>query len=196
MLVRSKKSCYAIKCEEGGRAQANVGKNGDKQLGLSPSADQKLSESGAKQHRRPCTSIAFSTLKWSEYEQLYYAENKCNLINLSHDACKMTIGGEHSADGTDPTAASTAIVEWSHDSPLPWRSRSRSLSSVSSVSLPSVFSMDDDGEDQDDVDRFPRESRTRECWNVGNLLTDLLSEVFVSFRRRSLPAGPETLTDR
>jgi hypothetical protein len=196
MLVRSKKSCYAGKGEEGVKAQPNVGKNSDKQVGVSGTADQQLGETTVKQHRRPCSSIAFSTLKWSEYEQLHNADTKYNSFNVTYDACKVTTGGEQSADGTDPTTASTAIVEYSHDSPLPWRSRSRSLSSVSSVSLPSVFSAGDDLEDQDDYDRFPRDRRTRECWDVGNLLTDLLSELFVSLRRRDLPVGPETVTDR
>jgi hypothetical protein len=198
MLIRSKKSCFAMKFDEEGRAQPEVRKNNGEKVGARSSAAQQLVDVPAKHHRRPCTTIAFSTLKWTEYEQLSNVENKYIPHNMPYDntTCKLTVGGEQSADGTAPTAASTAIVEY--DSPLiPWRARSRSLSSVSSVSLPSVFSMDDDAEDQDDFDRFHRGSRTGDCWNVGALLTDLLGELLLSFNKRAVvPAGPEIVTDR
>jgi len=210
MLIRSKKSCFASKInEEEGKEEQVLRKQHSSvtQRRAARCTSQQLNkdrDSFSKQHRRPCISIAFPTLKcdckedstecqYHQGEKKYYPH-----LSSSYDTattCKLTVGGEESADGTVPTTATTAnAAEDYYEPPLPWRSRSRSLSSVSSVSLSSVFSMDYtlDNLDKDGVyfDRRHRRhtyraSHQADCWNIHSLLKDVWSELCVSFHRRS-----------
>ena len=198
MLIRSKKSSFAAKCEDVGKGELSVRKqdlhNEGTGIDTYPQVNMKVEEIITRQNRRPCSSIAFPSLKHSDYEPFHKNENKCNAyLSSSCDAgttCKMTVGGEQSADGTAPTTASSVLLEC-YESPLPWRSRSRSLSSVSSVSLSSVFSMDYTIHDPDYFGRCdvgPAGTDSFKCWNIQSLLVDVLGEVLLSFKKRSAEA--------